>query len=230
MCGRFAQFIPSDKIKDEFEIVDDEAPDLPFNFNAAPTDTVKMIVQNGERKAVPIRWGLVTKWSQGKNFSLINVRDDSFREKKTFNYNLEKERCIIPADGFFEWLKDTTPKTPYFIHLKSGEPLAFAGIYNVLEGKDNLKEKGTEIRSAAIITTRSNSYLEKLHDRMPVILPKSRWAEWLDNKHFDKDKLLSYLAPYPDEEMEAYVVTTEVNSSKNNKPEFVVKAGMALNG
>lgn len=231
MCGRFAQFSPDDVIIDDFDIEDDEAPDLPFNYNIAPTQIVKTVLKEKGNRIVPLKWGLVTVWSQGKNFSLINVRDDSIREKKTFHKNFERNRCIIPADGFYEWKKDAKQKIPYFIHFKSSQLMAFAGLYNVLEGKDNRVEEGKEIRSVAIITTGANTLMKGIHDRMPVILPKNRWEEWLDNGQFDHDKLLAFLEPYGAEnEMEMYAVGTEVNSAKNNKPEFIVRKGEIIYG
>src|SRR5271157_2061500 len=124
MCGRFAQFNPK-KIKETFEIKDanDKAPDLPFYYNAAPSLTIRAIIKEEERKIVPLKWQLVTVWSLGKSYSLINVRDDTLRTKETFNENFRLNRCIIPADGFFEWRK-TDGRQPFYIHLKSGEPMA----------------------------------------------------------------------------------------------------------
>ena len=216
MCGRFAQFSP-DKIKDIFNIAEDKSGDLPFNYNVAPTQTVMAVVQESTRKIIPVRWELVTIWSKGKHYSLINIRDDTLRQKDTFDENFRNNRCIIPADGFYEWKKNGI-KVPYFIRLKNGEPMAFAGIFNVLEGNV----------TSAIVTTRANPLLEIVHDRMPVILPENRWDEWLDNKIFDRESLLAMLMPYPENGLEAYQVTPEVNSSKNNKPEYIVRMGEML--
>jgi len=222
MCGRFAQFNPA-KIKEVFDIREacDKTSDLPFNYNVAPSQTVRMIIKEDERLILPARWELITVWSRGKDYTLINIRDETLRTKKTFDENFRFNRCIIPADGFFEWRK-TDGSKPFYIHLKSGLPMAMAGLFNVLD----------EVVSCAIITTSANSLMEIIHDkkRMPVILPQSSWDEWLDNKHFDRDSLFSFLEPYPTEEMEAYEVTSKVNSARFNSPEYIVREGELLNG
>ncbi|MGA2141852.1 MAG: SOS response-associated peptidase [Brevinematales bacterium] len=223
MCGRFAQFSPG-KIREIFDIRDanDRAADLPFNYNAAPTDTVRVVVKEDERVILPVRWEMLTAWSRGKSYKLINIRDDTLRKAGgTFEENFRRMRCIIPADGFFEWQK-TEVRKPFYIRLKSGLPMAMAGLFNILD----------EAVSCAVITARANSLLEIIHDkkRMPVILPESRWDEWLDNSRFDRESLLASLAPYPAEEMEAYAVTDRVNSPLGSDPEYVTRKGDILNG
>jgi putative SOS response-associated peptidase YedK len=217
MCGRFAQYNPR-KIEETFGIKDEnnKAPDLPLYYNAAPSLAVRAVVWEKERMIVPLKWELTTLWSGSKNYSLINIRDDNLRAKDAFAENFRSERCIIPADGFFEWRK-TGGRKPFFIRLKSGELMALAGLFS----------GSGENASCAIITTAANSLLELIHDkkRMPVILPEKRWEAWLDNASFDRKLLLSFLEPYPAEEMEAYAVTDEVNSTRDNRPEYVVRAG-----
>ncbi len=218
MCGRFAQFSPS--IPDKFGIgrKGPGAPELPLLYNAAPTDTVYTVVGGHDRSLIQMRWGLVTPWSAGGKYSLINIRDDNLRKKDTFAQNLESYRCLIPADGFYEWKRDMDIKTPYFFRMKNGEPFAFAGIWN----------SEMEIRSCAIITTSANELMSLIHDRMPVILPGSLWEEWLDNGHFDRERILSLLAPFSSEEMEAYRVSERCNSSKYKESDCIKKTGHFL--
>ena len=220
MCGRFAQF--TDKIKEVFEIIDesDEAPDLPFRYNVAPRQNVRVVVSDRRRAIKKAKWGLVTEWSAKKKFDLINIRAESLTEKKTMQKQFRGKRCIIPADGFYEWKHEGEKKTPYYIFPKDGALFAFAGLSENVDNAD-----GTPALSCAIITTRANGLMKPVHDRMPVILPKERWEEWLDNSSFDEGRLAGMLLPFPDEAMALRRVSGAVNSPKNDFEDLIKPAG-----
>lgn len=219
MCGRFAQFTPG--TKEQFEVVINDLPELPFRYNVAPTTKVKVVIEEDQRTLLLMRWGLQTEWSIKMKYPLINIRSDNLREKKTFHKMLHHTRCIIPADGFYEWKTLESGKEPYFIHPKSDLPFAFAGLWTRYQN-----EAGEVIKSCSIITTEPNSIMAKIHDRMPVILEKQYWNEWLAKDIEDHEKLISRLIPYPDELMESYPVSKAVNSIKNESVKLIEPIGV----
>lgn len=216
MCGRFAQF--TDKIRDVFDIIDesDEAPDLPFRYNIAPRQDIRIVIKDQKRRIKKAKWGLVTEWSAKKKFDLINIRAESLTEKKTLQLQFRQERCIIPADGFYEWKHEKEKKLPYYIYPKNGGLFAFAGLRNARKDAD-----GKETVSCAIITTGPNKLMSSIHDRMPVILPKERWDQWLDNSVFELEKLTGMLIPFPDDGLELRRVSSAVNSPKNDSENLI---------
>ncbi|HKA53430.1 MAG TPA: SOS response-associated peptidase [Candidatus Binatia bacterium] len=146
---------------------------------------------------------------------LINVKAETLREKATFKGDLSRRRCLVLADSFYEWTKDSKPKVPYRILLKSGEPFAFAGIW-----EDNTGEDGNPLRTFAIITTAANSLVSQVHDRMPVILKKDAERRWIEND-ITQEKLLSLLYPYPEQLMQMYEISTRVNRTSEDSPEII---------
>ncbi len=210
MCGRFAQF--SQKIEDQFKAKPKDSSQE-FKFNYAPSDKIKAVVKIDERELVLFNWGIITEWSVRKGCGLINIRDDTLIDKKTFYSLFEKNRCLIVADGFYEWKKEPSggKKTPYYFFMKNKKPFAFAGLWNTWTPPD-----GNEIRSCAIITTQANSLVKILHDRMPVILNERDYDLWLNTGFFDREKLSSLLKPYPSEEMDSYEVSGAVGNVKND--------------
>ncbi len=148
---------------------------------------------------------------------MINARVETISKKgTTFSAAFEKQRCLVVADGFFEWKKEGATKKPYYIRLKSRQPIGFAGLYNVWRSP-----KGEEICTSTIITTNANELVQPLHDRMPAITPPDKYDLWLDPAVSDKDILTRLLKPYPSEEMELYPVTRKMNSYKYNDPENI---------
>jgi putative SOS response-associated peptidase YedK len=220
MCGRYTLKTPVERLADEF-CFDASSVELPPNYNVAPTQGVAAVLsEGGERRLEVLRWGLIPPWADdpGIGSRMINARSETAPEKPSFRRAFRERRCLIPADGFYEWKRVNGSKQPYYIHMKEGRPFAFAGLWE--SWKDN---GGTEIRSCTILTTGPNALAREIHDRMPVILPAGSYAAWLDPEA-EKEELVALLAPYPEDEMEAYPVSRFVNSPQNNDPRCVEPA------
>lgn len=179
-------------------------------FNARPSQDLPAILNTKPDDIQLVNWGIKPKWLKGK--MLINVRDDSLFTKPIFHKNLQQRRCIIPADGFYEWTIENGKKTPFRFILKSKKLFAFAGIWE--------NDPETNQPEFAIITTTPNRLVEKYHNRMPVILPPEREQEWLDVNQ-DIGLALNLLSPYPAELMQAYPVSSQINSPKNNFAQLI---------
>ena len=220
MCGRYVSATPPDQIAAYFGT---EAPEavLEPSYNVAPTNDVYAVLSDGTTRHLDaFHWGLVPLWAKDPKIGskMINARADTLAEKNAFKSAFKRRRCIIPADGFYEWRKDPdappkAKKQPYFIHHPDGEPLAFAGLWEVWKGPNKDQEP---LRSCVIITTTPNEPMSDIHDRMPVILPKSAWATWLDREIDDLDLLGKLLVPAPPELITMHTVSTEVNNVRNN--------------
>ena len=181
-------------------------------FNAAPSQDLLVIPQKSPHKASLYRWGLVPGWAKDPKIGnqLINARAETVADKPAFRTPFEKHRCLVLSDGFYEWDKKPAHHVPYRVILKEQEPFVFAGLCDYW--KD---ETGKEIQSFTIITTEANSLVAKIHDRMPVILPRDAEEKWLD-AGLDLKKAQSMLKAYPSGEMEMYPVSTIVNNPKND--------------
>lgn len=188
------------------------------SYNIAPSQPIIVITVDGDRKVIQCIWGFVPSWA--KNLSAghkkINARSETVAEKPSFREAFKKHRCLIPSDGFYEWRKEKGGKVPLFVHLKSGKPFSFAGLYSIWTSPE-----GNQLSTCTILTTTANKLLEPTHSRMPAIIPKENREVWLDPTISDKDTLLPLLKPFPSEEMEAYDVTSRVNSPRNNSPENI---------
>jgi putative SOS response-associated peptidase YedK len=224
MCGRYTLTIS--ELESYFGPIELHA-DLQARYNIAPTQDVPVIrVYEDRRLVVPMRWGLVPQWKKDPKEGplLINARGDTVAEKPAFRSALKYRRCLIPADGFFEWLKvgeKGTKKIPYYFRMADGRPFAFAGLWEHWEGPD-----GRAINSCTIITTDANAVVGKVHDRMPVILPPDAYDTWLDPKPTEAATLVPLLAPYPAEKMTAYAVSSEVNSPAKDEPALIEPAAV----
>jgi putative SOS response-associated peptidase YedK len=166
-----------------------------------------------------MRWGLLPSWVKDpKAFSLIvNARGESVIDKPAFRAAMKYRRCLIPADGFYEWkATDRGPKQPFYVHAKSGEPLAFAGLWETWTGPN-----GEELDTATIVTTRANRTLSPIHDRMPVIVPPEAFDLWLDGGQVDARTAEALIAPAPDDLLEAFPVSTAVNRTANDNPKLL---------
>ena len=166
-----------------------------------------------------MRWGLVPFWAKEASigYKMINAKSETLAEKPSFRKPFKEKRCLVLADGFYEWEKtDKKNKVPYRFVLKNRQPFAFAGLWDVWKTPE-----GDTLLSFTIITTRANELMERIHDRMPVILNEKDEAKWLDPEFKDTDKLSSLLQPYPSEQMVAYKVSTIVNSPKNDTPSCI---------
>ena len=188
-------------------------------YNIAPTQQVLTVVNDeGENQARLMRWGLIPFWAKDAKIGnkMINARSETLAESKVFKQPLQQQRCLILADGFYEWFKEGKQKTPMRIVLKTGEPFAFAGLWSRWKFPD-----GEPIHSCTIITTKPNGLVEPIHDRMPVILSPEAAPVWLDPGINDPDRLSKLLIPYPSDEMKAYAVLDAVNSSRSDTPECI---------
>ncbi len=213
MCGRFIIEADAAAIRKAFKLNEVKVPIRP-SYNIAPTQNVTTVVQrDGERVLETMRWGLIPVWAKEMSIGarMINARAESIADKPSFKRPLKKQRCLIIADGFYEWQKTGAAKTPMFIYCKPKGPFAFAGLYDTWQSPS-----GEAITSCAIITTHANELMQPFHDRMPVILPKKAYDFWLDPAQEDLGELTALLQPYPADKMIAYPVSTLVNSIRNN--------------
>jgi putative SOS response-associated peptidase YedK len=213
MCGRFTLRVSAQEVAQVFQV--DGVPEFTPRFNVAPTQQVLAIrLRDGHRQASFHQWGLIPSWADDPKigYRMINARADGVAVKPSFRSAFKRSRCLIVADGFYEWKKNGKAKQPYFIRLKSDKPFAFAGLAEHWHRDDKT------IDSATIITTEPNELTATVHDRMPVILSPNDYDLWLDPEFEDKEKLQSLLRPYPAVEMTAFPVSTLVNSPKNENP------------
>jgi putative SOS response-associated peptidase YedK len=222
MCGRFALIVDASLLADVFDV--DPPRELKPRFNIAPTQTIP-IVRAGKatpRECAMVRWGLVPSWAKDEKMGarMINARGETVAEKPSFRSAVKSRRCLIPADGFYEWVRTGDGKQPHFVHFSDGRVFAFAGLWERWD-----KGEGEPLETCTIITTTPNDLLADLHDRMPVILPADHFTEWLETQPLAPDRLQDLLVPHPPEGMEAFAVSTYVNKPANDGPECVVRVG-----
>jgi putative SOS response-associated peptidase YedK len=214
MCGRFSIYTPTDTLMKRFQVL--RAEDFRPNYNAAPTQNLPLIL-NSDPAAISLgRWGLIPSWAKEQKIGnrMINARAETLLQKPSFRTPFRKHRCLVLADGFYEWKKTSDGKIPHRIALKDNKPFAFAGIWGAWTTPD-----GEEIRSFSIITTEPNQLMKPLHQRMPVILKKENEGKWLQEIEISEAQAM--LEPYPLEDLEAYPVSTLVNSPRNNSEEVL---------
>lgn len=215
MCGRFSLWLNLTDLVDAFP--DFTFPTgMPTRYNVAPTQDVAVVPNNAEKHVTFFRWGLVPFWAKDPSIGnrMINARGETVAEKPAFRAAYRRRRCLILADGFYEWRKEpgSTAKTPMYIQLASKEPFAFAGLWELWRPDD------TPVLSCTIITTTPNDLIVPIHNRMPVILPPTAYNRWLDPEEQKPDALNDLLVPYPAEQMTAYAVSRLVNSPANDVP------------
>ncbi len=213
MCGRYTLRSNPSQIASTFGL--DSVPELPSRYNIAPTQDVAAVRLSHEsdgREWVLLHWGLIPSWAKEAKIGhrMINARAETIAEKPSFRSAFTKRRCLIVADGFYEWQKVDGNKQPYFIHRADDEPFAFAGLW------EHWNAKGEEIQSCTIITTAANALMEPIHDRMPVILGNKDWPTWLDVEFKDKDLLKGLLKPCDPDVLDAYPISTLVNNPGND--------------
>ena len=219
MCGRYT-FAP------DLSILGELFPDLALpaelapRYNIAPTQEVPAVRNDGRRRLEQLHWGLVPSWAKDRAIGnrLINARAETLAEKPSFRAAFKRRRCLILADGFYEWQKipGERRKQPVHVRLKSGQPFAFAGLWESWRPSD---DEG--LLSCTIITTAPNSLLEPIHDRMPVILRPADYERWLQEGEQPAAGLAELLQPYEPAEMQAYPVSTLVNSPRNDTPDCI---------
>lgn len=224
MCGRFVAASPPDEIARYFDVTDVAADVLEPNYNVAPTEDVYVVREEQERRRLDaFHWGLVPRWAKDPSIGsrMINARSEGITEKNAFKWAFRKRRCIVPADGFYEWRKIPGQKTkqPYFLSRADGEPLALAGLWEEWLGPD--ADGSQRMRSVTILTTGANELVADLHDRMPVILPPSAWATWLDREQEDEAALGRLLVPAPVPLLQMHPVSTDVNNARTTGSHLV---------
>ncbi len=222
MCGRFTLTVNPADLQENFQNYSFPQQFAP-RFNIAPTQPVLAIPNDDQNTADFFVWGLIPMWAKdpGIGNRMINARGETLEEKPAFRGSLKYKRCLILADGFYEWKSSAGKKvkTPFFIHMKDRKLFAFAGLWDSWNSPD-----GSQIKSCTIITTQPNELTSIIHDRMPVILHPRDYAKWLDPSAQTPEQLKPLLKPFPAEMMNAYPVSTLVNTPANDIPELVVPA------
>ena len=224
MCGRFTLRAPASAVAEQFGLLE-LAPFEP-RFNIAPSQPVLVVrfspnVVTPHRRFDWLRWGLIPSWADDPAIGnrLINARAETAADKPAFRAAMRRRRCLVVADGFYEWKKAGAQKQPYFVHLRDDRPLAFAGLWESWEGADH-----SAIESCTLLTTDPNEVVRPIHDRMPVILPPKDYSIWLDPAMQRPEQLGPLLIPYPSEAMEAFPVSRLVNSPTNEGPDCLAPA------
>ncbi|MGB3633049.1 MAG: SOS response-associated peptidase [Rubrobacteraceae bacterium] len=218
MCGRYTLKAEGQTVADFFGLL--EEPDLEPRYNIAPTQQIPVVLEDAlsQGRAIEMmHWGLIPSWAKDPSIGsrMINARAETVSEKPSYRSAFKRRRCLIVADGFYEWKKTDDGKQPYYLRLGSGDPFGFAGLWESWS-----MDGGEEVRSATIITTEPNEVVAEIHNRMPVILPPDLYDVWLEPDNDDREELLSMLvsASPPAEEMEAYPVSKRVNRPANDEP------------
>lgn len=223
MCGRFTSTTPIDDIVEHFGVEEVRADDLGPRYNVAPTDPVYAVVEvDGRRRLGVMRWGLVPSWADDPRIGsrMINARAETLDTKAAFRPLLARRRCLVPADGFYEWRRPVGGgrKQPVHVRPRGGGLLALAGLWDVRRGEGG----ADRLVSCTIITTEASPELAELHDRMPVVLDPGVWDAWLDPGHDEPEALGGLLRP--SEGFELVEVTTAVNDVRNDGPELLAPA------
>jgi putative SOS response-associated peptidase YedK len=224
MCGRYVSVSTPEQLAEAFGIDEIRTESKGERYNVAPTlDVYSVIEHDGQRRLGTLRWGFLPHWAKSlKDRAPINVRVETIHEKRMFRSAFEKRRCILPADGFYEWQEREghSRKQPWFIHDPDDRPLAFAGIWTVWRGPE--ADDDTEpVYSCAIVTTDAQGRMADLHDRMPVMLPERLWAEWLSAEPREATHLQDVIASLGAPRLEAYRIGDRVNNVRNDGPELV---------
>lgn len=220
MCGRFTLRHLGEAIASAFQL--HEVPQLQPRYNIAPTQPVSTILltpeNSNQRQIYQLHWGLIPSWAKDPKMGarLINARAETVGEKPSFRSAFRHRRCLVVADGFYEWQRQENKKKPFYFLLQNDQPFAFAGLWERWKSPD-----GKETQSCTILTTEANDLLRPIHDRMPVILDPKDYDLWLDPAVQNTELLQQLLRPYQPEAMTSYAVSTKVNNPTNNTPECI---------
>ncbi|MED5017483.1 SOS response-associated peptidase [Paenibacillus chibensis] len=223
MCGRFTLVVSMEELMLRYEL--DPGNSVPYHrpqYNIAPTQMVLSIIHDGKGLRLgELKWGLVPSWAKDESMGsrMINARSETLLDKPAYRLPFERKRCLIPADGFYEWQRTGSGKQPYRIKLKSSELFSMAGLYDIW-----VREDGSKVATCTVITTRPNALMEPIHDRMPVILRREDELRWVRRGAEDPKELQQLLIPYPAEDMEAYPVNSTVNSVRNDSSLCIEKS------
>lgn len=220
MCGRFVQAHDAAFYADAFAVETIKTSVLPVSYNVAPTDSVYAVAEHeGTRVLTSFRWGLVPWWAKDRKIGArhINARCETVAGKPAFRDSFARRRCLIPADGFFEWQRRPKGKLPHYIRRADEKPLAFAGLWAAWHDPES-EEK---LLTCTIVTGRPNAMVAEVHDRMPIILAKESWSRWLDRDLDEPAAIENLLGVHPPEGMALHPVSTLVNTVANNYPECI---------
>lgn len=220
MCGRFAQRRSPKTLAKQFQVT--EVPDIEARYNIAPTQNILAVQETPDGREMKwLKWGLVPSWAKDASMGarLINARSETVAEKPAFRDAFKRRRCLIPADGFYEWQRTEGKKQPYFFQLKEEQLFGFAGLWDRWKGED-----GSVIESCTILTTQANEVLAPVHDRMPVILHQDDYELWLDEDERKQELLKDLLQPYPADEMTSYPVSTSINNPREQGAQLIERA------
>ncbi|QNG59107.1 SOS response-associated peptidase [Bacillus sp. PAMC26568] len=215
MCGRYTLFSEFAELVERFQIGSAiEEDEYIYSYNIAPSHEVLSVINDGKQNRMGfLRWGLIPAWAKDEKigYKTINARSETLAEKPSFRNAFKKKRCLILADSFYEWQRNDEVKTPMRIKMKTNEPFGMAGLWESWKSPH-----GKTIYSCTVITTEPNKLMSTIHDRMPVILKREDEAAWLNPAISDTDYLHQFLKPFDEKQMEAFQVSSEVNSPKNN--------------
>lgn len=219
MCGRFTLRTPTNLLAEQFLF--EAKVQLPLRFNIAPTQSVaavRMDASDSHRQLAQFRWGLIPSWAKDRKIAsrMINARAETVAEKPSFRAAFKRRRCLILADGYYEWQKDGKSKTPNYIRMKDDRPFAMAGLWESWRDEDD-----KPLETCTIITTTANELTSMIHDRMPVILEDADYDLWLDPTVQERGQLEPLLRPYEPADMQAHAISTHVNSVKNDDPSCI---------
>lgn len=222
MCGRFAQRSDPKRLAKQFGL--EEVPNLEPRYNIAPTQDIPAVRETEDGREMSLyKWGLVPSWAKDTTMGarLINARSETVREKPAFRQAFKQRRCIIPADGFYEWQRTEGRKQPFFFQMRDELPFGFAGLWEQWKG-----EEGEAINSCTILTTEANEVLRPVHDRMPVILHPDDYSLWLDHDVRKLEMVEELLRPYSSKEMFGYPVNPAINSPRNQGAGLLERAAV----
>ena len=224
MCGRIVAATPVSVLAEQFLVADVRAAELEARYNVAPTDDVVAVAATpAGRRLGTLSWGLVPNWAEAPapGRRMVNLRSERLADRPGFRRTLQRRRCVVPADGFYEWRAASSdrPRQPFLIRARDGRALALAGLWDVW--RDPAQPDADPLRTCTVLTTDPNDVVRPLHDRMPVVLPPDACDVWLDPSVTDVDRLVALCRPCPPELLQAWPVSTAVNSVRNDGPHLV---------
>ena len=225
MCGRYNIITDAKALFEAYQIEAGLGAEGLARYNVAPsTDQLVVLNEAGHRVARPHRWGLIPHWAKDAaiGYKTINARGETVAVKPAFRAAFRQRRCLVPATGFYEWKVQGGGKQPYLIRMKSGALFSFAGLWESWPGPEG------EVRTFTIITTEPNALMARIHDRMPVIVPRAQYASWLDPALRDPAEIQPMIASYPAEELQAIAVSGKVSNVRNQGAELIEPAGATL--
>ena len=239
MCGRYASSRRDAELVEAFEVDDVVGEQLPASYNVAPTQPVRAVLERAPREepdAAPsrqlrtLRWGLVPAWAKDPSIGsrMINARVETITEKPAFRRAASRRRLLVPADGYYEWEKreGQKAKVPHFLHAAGGEPLAFAGLYELWPDPARAEDDPDRwLWTLTILTTQASDALGRIHDRTPVVIPPDMRGDWLDPALTDLDLVRQVLDAVPEPHLETHEVSTAVNSVRNDFPDLLTRVG-----